>query len=486
MAKSHPAPAGPTLRTGSAGGALPVLGHLLHFRTRPLEFLTSLPAHGDLVAIRLGRRKALVLCHPHLAQQVLVDGRSFEKGGPFYEKLRPLGGDGLGTSPRDEHREQRRLMQYAFQRSRMPEYGAVMAEVIEEQMARWREGRVTDIHDDMHQITIQVVARGLFRQAIPPETVTEMRGSLKVFVRGFYRNMIAPFGFRERIPLPATRRYRAALRQLHGIAADMVAERGRDLPPAGAADDLLTTLLTAGRADGAVTPRLVHDQVVTLLTAGGESNAAVLAWAFHLLGAHPETERRLHAEVDSVLTGGRAARWEDLPRLPLAGRIITETLRLYPPGWLLTRVTVRPVELAGTRVEPGTIILFSPYVLHHRPDLFPDPERFDPGRWETGGPGDGLPPGACVPFGAGARKCIGDDFAITEAVLALASIAARWRFRPLPGFRVRPAPEQILHPERMPMRPEPRPHPTPPSASAPAPAASASAPPSDSDPVTDR
>ncbi|MQT02142.1 cytochrome P450 [Streptomyces jumonjinensis] len=418
------------------------------FHRKPLEFLSSLPAYGDLVGIRLGRRRAYVLCHPHLVQQVLLDGRSFDKGGPFYEKLRPLGGDGLGTSPRDEHREQRRLMQRAFQRHRMAEYATVMGDVVEEQMDRWHDGQEVDLHDDLHQITVQVVARSLFSQGIPPAVITEMRASLAVFVRGFYRNMIAPFGIRERLPFPATRRYRRALRHLHSIAEDLIAERLRD---EAAHDDLLSTLLAARDGDGAVTPRLIHDQVVTLLTAGGESNAAVLSWAFHLLSAHPEAERRVHAEVDSVL-GGRLARWEDLPRLEHTARVVTETLRIYPPGWLLTRTAVRRAEIAGTVVEPGTAILFSPYIIHHRPDLFAEPERFLPDRWAAGGSTAGLPPGACVPFGVGARKCIGDDFATTEAVLALASIAGRWRLRSVPGVPVRPAAEQILHPERMPMR----------------------------------
>jgi pentalenene oxygenase len=164
----------------------------------------------------------------------------------------------------------------------------------------------------------------------------------------------------------------------------------------------------------------------------------------HLLARHPDIEQRLHAEADAVL-GGEPVHHDHLPELQLTSRIITETLRLYPPGWITTRVVTTDTELAGYHVPEGTTVIVSPHLIHHRADLFPEPDRFDPDRF--GPDGQTLPRGAYLPFGGGARKCVGDQFAITETTLALAAIAARWRLRSVPGSRVRPGVALALYPQ---------------------------------------
>jgi cytochrome P450 len=166
--------------------------------------------------------------------------------------------------------------------------------------------------------------------------------------------------------------------------------------------------------------------------------------------ARPETERRLHTEIDSVL-GGRPATYADIPRLEFTGRVITETLRMYPPGWFFTRTVTTPTRLGKHALPDGATLLYSPYLIHHRGDLYDSPTMFNPDRWD---PRHSPQPSrnTFIPFGAGPRTCIGDTFAMTEATLALAAIAARWHLDPLPGQNARPRLAGVLWPRQSRMR----------------------------------
>ncbi|MFF5491376.1 cytochrome P450 [Streptomyces virginiae] len=239
----------------------------------------------------------------------------------------------------------------------------------------------------------------------------------------------------DRLPTPGNRRYHQARADLPGVFDHIVTDRrGADTDHG----DLVSMLLTAhdsdsGPADQRLTDAEIIDQIITFFLVGTETSATALAWALHLLAQHPEIEKRLHAEVDAVL-GGRPATHADLPRLELTGRVITETLRLWPPAWFFTRTCTADTRLGRHTVPAGTTLLYSPYLLHRQADLYPDPDRFDPDRWTTGQPRRE----AFIPFGAGPRKCIGDRFATIVSTLALATITTRWRLEPLPGTRVRP------------------------------------------------
>jgi cytochrome P450 len=216
--------------------------------------------------------------------------------------------------------------------------------------------------------------------------------------------------------------------------------------------DLLSTLLTARdstESQGLSNSEII-DQVITFFLAGSETIANALAWAIYLLACHPDVAHQLAAEADTVL-GTTAARFEHLPRLPLAGRVVTETLWMYPPAWTLARTATTDTYLGEHPIPAGTILIYSPYLLPHLPDFHPDPDHFDPDRWT-----DGLHTGprreAFIPFAAEARKCIGDTFAITEATLVLATLAARWRLQLLPNRHVRPSRSVVLYPRELQMR----------------------------------
>jgi pentalenene oxygenase len=216
--------------------------------------------------------------------------------------------------------------------------------------------------------------------------------------------------------------------------------------------DLLSALMSSREDDGGkLTDQEIHDQVITIMAAGTETVAATLTWVFYLLSQNPDIEKLLYEEIDSVL-GGRAPRWEDLPRLALTDRIITETLRLYPPAWLFTRRIASATELAGVQLRAGSTVVFSPSAVQRYGDTFTRASDFDPDRWLPERT-SGTTRRAFVAFGAGARKCIGDLYARTECTLALATILSRWRVDVEPGFDARPVMlATVYHPRRLNLR----------------------------------
>lgn len=438
-----------------APGALPLLGHTMVLLRDPLRFLTSLPAHGDLVRIRLGPVDAAVVCDPGLTRQVLLDDRTFDKGGLLFDRLREVLGDGLGTCPHSRHRRQRRLMQPAFHPNRLPGYAQAMTVQIGETIGQWRDGAVVDVMAEMMPLAMRTTAEALFSGALHHRASRDTLDDIAVVFRGTYRRTVLP-PWLNRLPTPANRRYHQARSRLREtLGSVVVAARRADGADHG---DLLSALLAARDADSgdasrdhhSLTDTELQDQAVSLLLAGTETTPTTLAWALHLLAHHPDIEDRLHAEVDTVLAGA-PARFADLPQLELTRRVITETLRLYPPAWLLTRTVTTGSRLGGHRLSAGTTLVLSPYLLQRRSDLYDHPERFDPDRWDT--LHHSPPPRhAFIPFGAGARKCIGDQFGTTNAVLALATITALWRLEPLPHRTVRPSVSTSLIPHGLRLR----------------------------------
>ncbi|MFG3201062.1 cytochrome P450 [Streptomyces sp. NPDC048192] len=425
-----------TWTTGTAPGIFPLLGHGIAFYRRPLAFLNSLPAHGDLVEIRLGPQRAWMVCHPELAHEVLMDPHTFDKGGPLYDRLGKLMGDGLVTCRQPAHRDKRRLLQPAFRPSHVTVYTGLVTEEAEAVCRAWQPGRAVPVTEAMTALTTRVISRVLLSDSLDDATAAQVRHCLTDVVRGLFVRTVVPIDALFRIPTPANRRYRRALSRLHAIIDAAIAQRHGGAER----DDVLGALLAAAHGAGAARPisdQEVHDHLITLLLTGAETQALALAAAFSLLARHPEAERRLHAEVDSVLADGRPPGPDDLPRLAYTRCVVSETLRHSSPGWLFTRVTTRETELAGRRLPQGATVLYSPYLLHHDPASFPDPERFDPDRWLPGRP-TAEQRRAMMPFSAGSRKCLGDEFAMVEATAALATIAGRRRLRHLPGHVERP------------------------------------------------
>jgi cytochrome P450 len=244
--------------------------------------------------------------------------------------------------------------------------------------------------------------------------------------------------------LPTLRNIRAALatRRLDKIMYRIIGQRriaGRD------AGDLLSMLLHAQDEDGSrMTDRQLRDEVITLFLAGHETTALTLSWTWWLLAQHPQTEAKVHVELDAVL-GGRTPTLEDLPKLRYLDRVITESMRLYPPAWGMARLAIEDAEIGGYKIRKGCGVSLSQWVVHRDPRWYESPEEFRPERWE----GDllkRLPRFAYFPFGGGPRQCIGNSFALMEAALILATIAQKFRLRLVPGHTVAPLASITLRP----------------------------------------
>lgn len=437
-----------TYVSGTAPGAVPVVGHALQMMRHPVRFMSSLSAHGDLVKIRIGPTSVYVPCHPGLLRDVLTNDRIYDKGGLFYDRARDIAGNGLVTCPYSDHRRQRRLMQSAFQRSQLKRYSTAMHAEIEATTERWHDGMVVDAFQELYGMALRTVARTLYSTPVSKELTDGVERAFDTVLNGLFRQMFLPRSIR-RLPTPANRRYRRNLRYLHETTQNLITDYRQD---ATEHDDLLSALLASRDEDGGqLDDTEIHDQVITVMAAGTETVAGTLTWIFHLLSQHPEIEAALYEEIDTVL-GGRSPEWDDLPKLSLTDRIITETLRLYPPAWLFTRLTATDTELAGVRLPAGTTIVFSPAAVAMNADAYSDESRFDPDRWLPDR-ASSLARQAFMPFGTGARKCIGDIYARTEATLGLATILSRWRVTCEPDADIRPVPlATVYHPRRLRLR----------------------------------
>ncbi|MGA4837678.1 cytochrome P450 [Streptomyces sp. G45] len=434
-----------------APGALPLAGHVGPLLRDPFAFLADLPRHGDLVEIRLGRTPAYVPCHPQLLWDVLTHDRLFDKGGPFYERVRGMAGNGLASCPHAHHRRQRRLMQSAFHPAQLRAYATVMAEEIDGLIRPWGPEQVIDVYPTLYRMALRTATRTLFAQPAAAALADEVRHSFEIAFSGVFRQMFMPPAL-IRLPLPGNVRHRRAVARLRHTVDRIVAGYRSDPNAPENPADLLGVALAARDDEGlAMTDTEVRDQVVNFLAGGTETVAATLTWALQLLAAHPEQQRTLQAEADAAL-GGRAAHGDDLPRLEYANRVVQETVRLHPPAWMFTRGTAFATELAGLRLPPGSTVVITPVPTHRSAALYDRPDAFDPDRW-TPDRAARLPRGAYVGFGAGARKCIGDAFGTTECVLALATVLSRWDVTPVPGADLRPYPLAAFHrPRRLSLR----------------------------------
>ncbi|MFD0199914.1 MULTISPECIES: cytochrome P450 [Saccharothrix] len=414
-----------------APGRLPFLGHSVEMVRRRHEFTSSLRDHGDVVRVDLGPLTTYFVTSPRLAHQVLVtDGPKFRKGAMF-DKFRPYLGNGLVLSDGAWHLRQRRMVQPAFHRERIAHYAGTMTRAAAALAASWTPGEVRVVEDDMQGLAVTVVGEALFSTELGQRVIAEVRRSVFVVIKQGMVRALSP-SFVEKLPLPGNREFDRAIARMRAIVLEVIANRRAEGTPDHG--DLLSMLLLAQDESGdGMTDQQTYDEVLTLLTAGLETTALALAWAFHEVARRPDVEERLVAEVDEVL-GGRPVTFADVPRLRYAAAVVSEVLRKYPV-WILMRRAVAPVDLDGLELPEGTEVIVSPHALHHDPASFPDPHRFDPDRWLS--PPSPVPRGAYVPFSAGSRQCLGNVFAQTEIVITLATVLSRWRLVPVPGKPVR-------------------------------------------------
>ncbi|MFJ5221041.1 cytochrome P450 [Streptomyces sp. NPDC088354] len=433
-----------------APGRLPLLGHAVPLARSPLSFVSSLRDTGDLVRVDIANLPVYFVNSFDLAHEVMVgQATSFEKG-RFFDRLRSLVGNGLATSDAETHRRHRRLMQPLFHRERIAGYAALMSDHARQITEAWRPGATLAVVEVMSEFVVASVAASIFSSDLGAPARECVQRNVPVIIKNLLLRTVSP-KFLDRVPIPANRRFDAATRELHEVLdAAIASARAAGPGYAPQVPDVLSTLLDARDADTGqpLSDIEVRDEVGTILFAGIEATASTLAWALHEIASHPEIEERLVAEIEDVVGDGPVA-FEHVRQFPTMQRVLDETVRLHGVT-LLMRRALKPVELGGYILTPGTEVAFSLYALHRDPRAYPDPDRFDPDRWLPENSTD-RPRTVFLPFGAGNRKCIGDAFAWTAIIIALATILPRWQLRHVPGRSPKEATAAVPHPDHLPM-----------------------------------
>lgn len=425
---------------------LPGIGNLLPLSRDILGFVQRcVHEHEELVEVKIMGHAFYIATHPALIEEVLVTkNQHFIKDKGLREFAKPVFGTGLLTSDGDFWLRQRRLAQPAFHRQRIAAYSEVMTGFTERALVHWRDGEVRDIHDAMMKLTLEIVAKTLFDQEENAE-VEEIATALDAIMDRFDNNGLLSLVenlIGRKLPTPIQRRYRQAVFRLNDIVNAVIAQRRTQHEDKG---DLLGMFLAARDEEGnGMSDKQLRDECKTMFLAGHETTALTLSWTLWLLHHHPDAKAKLQAELAQVLAG-RTPTPADLPHLRYTERVLQESMRLYPPAWTLEREATCDVEIGGYHIPKGHNILISQYAVQRDPRWYPDPERFDPDRWEN----DllkRLPKFAYFPFGGGPRLCIGQQFAQMEAMLMLATILQRVDLTLTPGQRIVPQPSITMRP----------------------------------------
>ncbi len=422
-----------------------LLGSMPEYARDPLGFLLqSARDYGDIVRIRFLNQPVYFLYHPDHIEQVLVkQHQHFIKARDYREALGFLG-KGLLISEGDFWRRQRRLAQPAFHHQRTNSYGAMMVATAEEAVARWTDGATYDIHHEMMRVTLEIVATTLFGTSVTSDA-TAIGAALDSIMQHSSeqdRSLVARL-LPTKIPTPGNLRFRHAVRNLDTIIYRIIHERRAERADTG---DLLSMLLQAQDEQGSqMTDQQLRDEALTIFLAGHETTALALTWTWYLLAHHPEVEAMLHAELAATVRG-QSPTVADLPQLPFTTQVIKESMRLYPPAWGIGREVLKTCEIGGYVLPKGAQVYLLQYVTHRDARYFEHPDSFNPHRWSENLE-ERLPRFAYFPFGGGPRICIGNTFAMTEAILLLATFAQHLQLTLVPEQSVELMPSITLRPK---------------------------------------
>ena len=425
---------------------LPLLGHIPELSRDPLGyFLRNGRAFPQIVRLDLGPRQMILVSHPDQVKYILQDNnKNFAKG---YDTARPVLGNGLVTAEGEEWRRERRLMQPAFNRSSLLELLPMMVSSTQEALEDWQRrsanGQALDMARELMFLTQTIIVRTMFSADLGSRT-SEIADAFATSLEYLNSILMSPIPLDAKFPTPLNRRFRTAMHFLDGVIHEFIQNRKQNPTDR---HDLLSMLMAArdNETGEPMSEKQMHDEIMTIFLAGHETTATLLAWTIYLLAQHSQVESLVYAEFERELTAD-APEYEQITRLAYTQQVLEESLRLYPPAWMFARSVIEDDEIGGCHVPAGTMIVLSPYVTHRLEEFWPDPERFDPDRFNDTAVA-ARPAYAWFPFGGGPRMCIGKSFAMMEAPLILSMLMRRFHLTMTPGQQIHPQPVATLRPK---------------------------------------
>ena len=439
---------------------LPVLGSLLDMRRDAIGVLMRAASLGDVVHLHFPTQEVVLLNHPDHIRRVFIEQyRLFGKQTRGYDALRLGLGNGLVTSEGDFWRRQRRIAQPAFHRRKIAGFAETMVTATADMLDRWQtiaeRGETLDIDEEMMKLTFRIVGECLMSTDISAEA-SSVGQAVATLLLAVMDRITRPLALPLHIPTPSNKKLTDALATLDEVVYGIIEERRK-----GDADhpDLLHMLMHATDEETGerMNDKQLRDEVITMILAGHETTANALAWTFYLLSKVPSATAKLREELSRALPDGRLPRADDLASLEYTSAVMNEAMRLYPPVWLVARSVHEDVQMGGYDIPRGHIVFISPIVTHHDPRFFDNPEGFEPERF-LGERGKAMTKHTFIPFIAGPRQCIGNNFALMEGQLILATVLSRFELHLVPGQKVIPQPTVTLRPRYgIRMRPVARP-----------------------------
>ena len=417
---------------------LSLLKGMWEFARTPLEFsLKCAQKYGDIVDLSFGSAQFYLFNHPSLIEEILNQHQNSIKD-YGYRALENVLGNGLLLSHGDTWKYHRRLMQSAFNRDRLKIYAAGTVADTNLMLQAWQSGEIRDVHQEMSLLTVKVIMRAMFG-VDGTEMAQDITKALNAIMLQYLHRAETFYLLPSWLPTKANLQANRAVISLNNIINAIVEQRRLLLE-----DDLLSTMLGAkDEAGKQLSLEELRDEVATLLLAGYDTTANALTWTLMLLAQNPEVEIKLFTEIKSIL-GDRLPTIEDVSQLPYAEMVLKESMRLYPPAWILGRELIEDCKIGGHEFTRGTVIYFSQWAIHRDPRYFDAPHQFNPDRWE--GLAQQLPRCAYFPFGAGARVCIGKAFSMMEATLILAMIIQKFSLVQVSDHSVELMPSFTLRP----------------------------------------
>ena len=410
---------------------------LLEFGRTPLKFsLRCAKEYEDIVSLNIGSAQFYLLNHPSLVEEVLGNHQNSVKD-YAYRVLQDVFGNGLLLSHGDSWKYHRRLIQSAFNRDRFTAYAKRVVVETDLMLNNWQIGETRDIHHEMSCLTAKIIVRAMFG-VDATEMAEEIVWAVDKIMQQYAHQAETFYLLPTWLPIRGNWQANRAKKRLDEIVYSIVEQRKQQTK-----DDLLSTMLNVRDEGGRLSSKELRDEVTTLLLAGYDTTANALSWTLMLLAQNPEVEAKLTAEVTSVLAG-RSPAVDDIPQLTYTEMVIKESMRLYPPAWILSRELICDCQIGGYDFSRGTVVYLSQWAIHRSARFFPEPEQFNPDRWADNLE-QRLPRCAYFPFGAGARVCIGKAFSMMETTLVLAMVMQRFHLtlrsdstEPLPSFTLRP------------------------------------------------